>query len=99
MPDKKLKIRGNDPKWSQPKLRPHLRCIHFSETEIWQWKTNGYEIFIFDPQRNRTIIRAWDLEGSTESEFFRNREWCEFGHAIYPSDVRTYIAKNLRSRI
>jgi hypothetical protein len=99
MPDKIHKIRGNDPRLNQPtKPRKGYRSIH-RPSGLWQWKTNGYDVIIYDPVRRPTRIHVWDLENKTRDEWWDNRGWDEFGHSIYPSEVRDYIANHLEKRV
>lgn len=94
MPDKKFKLRGNDPRLNEPKKRPHHRLLHI-RGQVWQWRTNGHDIYIYDPTRKRHHIRCWDLEGQTEEEFWWNRDYYEFGFSIFPHDIRSYIIAKL----
>jgi hypothetical protein len=94
MPDKKPKIRGNDPRLFEPKPRKGYRRIH-RPSGIWEWKTNGYDVVVYSPKRVRFQLSAWDLEDKKQM----SRDWDDYGHTVYPGDVRDYIAKHLENRV
>jgi hypothetical protein len=101
MPDKKTKVRGNDPRFSQSKLRGDCRSVHVDGQE-WQWKTNGYDIIIYSPTGKRSHVNAWTVEGKSKEEFDRiwaYRDWDDPSHTVYPGDVRAFIANGLKTSV
>lgn len=71
-----------------------MRHVHFSETEIWSWKTGGWRVIIWAPTRSgvrgkRSTVNLSTLWGCEP----RDIDWND-DHAITPGAVKAYIEKN-----
>lgn len=98
MPDKIKKIRGDDPRLSSnsQKKRKGYRSIHLPNG-VWQWKTDGVEVIIYSPTRERVSILYWDMLSTTEEAF--RKKWNESkvgnvwyaGECITPGEIRDFI--------
>lgn len=90
MPDKIKKIRGNDPALSKPQKpqkRGDCRVLELA-SGMWQWKTDGIAVIIYDPAGKRydkDIGDIFEIPPSTVNAFrCGDRE----GLSIEPRDIK-----------
>jgi len=82
MPDKTHKIRGNDPRLSEPKLRGDCRVLELDDGK-WQWQTDGSKLIVYSPAGEKTVNRYLPPDEKHQQP-------------ITPGDVKVFIEQNLR---
>lgn len=94
MPDKKKKIRFDDPRENKTKWRNDCRRVDVQGKGTWQWRTNGIDIQVYDPDGKRHQFSVYDAYGVSEDEHLETVDWDMPHLLIDPSLVRDYIAND-----
>ncbi len=89
MPDRITKIRGNDPRLTETRLRGDARAIEI-RNQTWQWKVGDRQVFIYNPAGERHAVAHHVLLGITEAEWNAINEDSET-IPITPKDISDYV--------
>lgn len=100
MPDKKTKIRGNDPALNERKLGKGERAVEI-DGEFWSFRVGKSYVVIRDPNGHGTQVEMLDRDGEMNLEIGiaqggMKMDFDEQALAVTPGTVEAYIRKHLR---
>lgn len=89
MPDKKRKIRGDDPNLTKRKLGKGERQIEVKD-QLWTWKVGETNLVIRDPRDRSHVVQLYDRGRPIQDFATKNG-----GIEITPASVKAFISRYL----